>query len=141
MNVFSLPFNQLKNAIILHINDLTSYIVTIFNCIYICQLQIFISTISLPPIGVAVIFAQFPISQFTSIAWFSAGIGVAIIFIQILIFKGEMKCQTNIRHVSICSCKKIKQIPLPKIISASKLLFLTVSFINQTIFGSSQMDI
>lgn len=43
--------------------------------------------------GVAVIFAQFPINQFRSIAWYNAVLGLVIIVTQIFVFRGESSCK------------------------------------------------
>ena len=39
------------------------------------------------------IFSQFDISQFRSIAWFNAAAGLAFVVLQLVMFRGESKCR------------------------------------------------
>ena len=69
-----------------------------------------------PTLGVAVIFAQFSINQFRSIAWYNVAVGLAVIVTQLLIFRGESSCHkpTN------CSWKSSKAKQKPKLASPKK---------------------
>ena len=79
--------------------------------------------------GVAVIFAQFPINQFRSIAWYNAVVGVGIIVTQIIIFRGESSCN----KLSNCSWKRSKarhksKTTSPEKSKLSKAITVSVSF-------------
>ena len=60
-------------------------------------------------LGVAVIFAQFPINQFRSIAWYNVAVGLAVMVTQLLIFRGESSCNKLTNCSS--SCKKARTSP------------------------------
>ena len=78
--------------------------------------------------GVAVIFAQFPINQFRSIAWYNAVAGIAIIAVQLLIFRGESDCTklTNCSWKSRTS-KQPRKTAGPETTRLSRALSLGVS--------------
>lgn len=76
----------------------------------------------------AVIFAQFPINQFRSIAWYNVAVGLGILVTQIFIFRGESSC----KKLKNCSRKSKKAKPKPKTSAPektklSRILSLTVS--------------
>lgn len=77
-------------------------------------------------VGATVIFAQFQISQFRSIAWFNVAVGIAFVILHILIFHGESSCKkiTQCRFI----CQKEKYEPT-KINSGPFAIF--ISFFNK----------
>ena len=80
-------------------------------------------------VGATVIFAQFTINQFRSIAWFNAAMGVVIILIQILMFKGEMRCNRYAKQSCCRTCTIVKEISLSEERSSSTRFSLVVSHI------------
>lgn len=56
----------------------------------------------------AVIFAQFPINQFRSIAWYNVAVGLVVIVTQVLIFRGESSCEKLTKCSTVCKQKKMK---------------------------------
>ena len=88
-------------------------------------------------IGVAVIFAQFPINQFRSIAWFNVAIGIATIFIQILMFKGEKKCSRKFVRVYKCPSKVINA----TFLCTTNTIYQAVSFFITQSFGYIMISI
>ena len=76
------------------------------------------------------IFAQFPINQFRSIAWYNAAVGVGIIVTQMFLFRGESSCD---KLTNNCSSKKNKARHKPKATTpekskSSKIITVSVSF-------------
>ena len=97
-----------------HLNS--KFTINIYNPSYCCFL----------PIGVTVVFAQFPVNQFHCIGWFNAVMGMTVIFIQILMFKGEMKWTRQSKDGTCSTCKIVK-ISFVKNDFASKVLSPAVS--------------
>ena len=60
-------------------------------------------------IATAVVFAQFPMNQFCSIGWFNAVMGMPVIFIQILMFKGEMNCTRQSKNGILAAHAKLSK--------------------------------
>ena len=75
------------------------------------------------------IFAQFTINQSRSIAWFNVAMGVVVILIQVLTFKGEMRCNRCTEQSSGKTCTIVKEIPLSEKESSSTRFSLVVSSI------------
>ena len=80
------------------------------------------------------IFAQLPINQFSSIAWFNVAMGMAAIISQILGFRGEMKCNQYRNYTLSTKSRRIKKISHDGKNISSKLLPVTVSLIYQLIY-------
>ena len=72
------------------------------------------------------VFAQFPINQFRCIGWFNAVMGMTIILIHMLMFKGEMKCNRHNKHRTCSTCKIVK-ISFTEKHFPSKVLSIAVS--------------
>ena len=58
--------------------------------------------------GAAVVFAQYPIDQFRSIAWYNMGFGVALLIMQVIIFRGESSFKKISQCRNICQCANRK---------------------------------
>ena len=77
--------------------------------------------------GINVIIAQFPINQFRSIGWYNVALGIAVIFTQVLIFKGEGKCKRNSKHDTGTTNRSAEKALQHEKSSTSKLFSISVS--------------
>ena len=106
--------------------------IAVYHCSNLNSLFKYFCIFFLLIIGATVIFAQLPIDQFRSVGWFNVVVGMATILTQMLVFKGEMKCNIKLypKIGSYCSNKSIKT-SKPKKHSTSKAFTLIVSSTNQ----------